>query len=69
MLKTFKQLPTGVKRAIIVGTIPVAMLFGGIITHLYNNSRYFLAYSILLGIPLYWIATLLGIWIYDGFKK
>lgn len=72
MLNNFKQLKTGVKRAIITGTIPGAMILGGIIGAI--NEQYFrgddfIAYSIFLGIPLYWISVLLGIWIYDGFKN
>ncbi|MEQ6118472.1 hypothetical protein [Reichenbachiella sp. MALMAid0571] len=72
MFKKFKELKTGVKRAVVVGTIPGAMILGGTIGAL--NERYysgddFFGYSIFLGIPLYWIVALIGVWVYDGFKE
>ena len=71
-MKNFKKLSTGVKRAIIAGTIPGAMIIASIIGALDSYSSDgvdFLAYSIIFGAPLYWIIVFIGLWIYDGFSK
>lgn len=72
MFKKFNELKKGVKRAIIVGTIPGAMILGG--TFGAFNERFydigeFFGYSIFPGIPFYWISVLIGVWVYDGFKE
>jgi hypothetical protein len=67
MIRAFKKLSEGVRRALIAGTligpfIIAAPLWAGI------GGKY-LAFVIVFGIPLYWLSVFIGIWIYSGFKK
>jgi|TARA_B110000211_G_C13532608_1_gene315806 hypothetical protein len=61
MIKKFKQKNLGAYRAIIVGTVPGAITFAVCV---------FLSWeAICLGILIYWICAIAGIWIYQGFTE
>lgn len=72
MIGRFKSLTLGVQRALLAGTIPGAMIAGGIVGSL-NEYRFdgedFFVYSIFAGIPIYWAIVFIGLWIYEGFKR
>lgn len=70
MLKGFKSLSLGARRALIVGTIPGGLLFALILAatlevNIPNTIHdYFVA-----GPAIYWVCVFIGIWIYQGFKS
>lgn len=70
-MNRFRNLSLGVRRAILAGTIPGAMIAGSVVGSL-NEYRFdgedFFAYSIFAGIPIYWAIVFIGLWIYEGFK-
>lgn len=74
MFKKFKELKTGVKRALIAGTLVGAPLIGYLVGYFleYNHNvdgEEFWGYTIFLGIPIYWVLVFIGIWVYEGFKE
>ena len=70
MLKTFKELPLGYNRLIIVGWIFLPLLFASIGASLNDQEPEQIFFNIMVfGIPIYYILARLGIWIYKGFKN
>lgn len=65
LIKTFKNLNSGVKRAIIVAGFPLSILIGAIFGDFENDGP---PWAIFIFI-LYWILVIAGLWIYDGFQK
>jgi hypothetical protein len=71
MMKRFRSLTLGVRRSLMIGTIPGSMLVGGILGSLSEprlDGDDFLLYSLFWGIPIYWVIVFIGLWIYEGFK-
>ena len=67
MIRAFKNLSEGIRRALIAGTLigPFIIAFplwAGI-------GGQYIAFVVVFGIPLYWLSVLIGIWIYGGFRK
>lgn len=72
MKKGFKSLKLGIRRIIIVGMIPIAILIGAILeatTDAGFNGDGIYVFTVLVGIPAYWVCVFIGIWIYNGFKE
>lgn len=64
MISNFKALNLGIRRILIVGTIPGALIIGSII-----DSKEFILAGLLFGIPVYWLTIFIILWVVDGFKK
>ena len=78
MIKRFKQNNLGAYRAIIVGTVPGAIPFAVCVFlswdwHIQNATGVWdlgsKTISLCLGILIYWLCAIAGIWIYQGFTE
>lgn len=70
-LKPFKNLSTGLYRLFIISWIIIPSIFTAIFTFLDNSGSQEETFitSVLLCFPLYYILSLMFVWVYLGFKK
>lgn len=73
MIKKFKKLKEGAKRAIIAGTLIGAPLLGVVFFLIEGSSidgaDELISASLFFGVPAYWLMVFIGIWVYEGFKE
>jgi hypothetical protein len=69
-LSAFRELPKGIYRLILVGSILLPMIIGIIQESnvQYSDGEYFFG-SFFFGFIIYWILARVGVWIYQGFKE
>ncbi len=63
LIVRYKQLPKGIKRLIIVGSIVIPTIIG-CIAEGFDDSLWEMAIMLF---PIYWFCVFMGLWIYDGF--
>lgn len=69
-LSAFRELPKGIYRLILVGSVLLPLIIGIIweSNESYSDGEYFFG-SLFFGFLIYWILARIGVWIYQGFKE
>ena len=67
LFTNFKNLGKGVKRLLIVASFILPFIMGGLMTE-FNDEEWF-GVSIIICMPIYWMLTFVGLWVYEGFKE
>ncbi len=68
LFKLFTNLPTYIKRSLIIGSVILPL----IIAVIYDDRNEFeeeFFYTIIISFVIYWLLTIAGLWIYEGFIK